>query len=96
MKISILLHKMASDWFILSTAVCNDASELYNKMARGKFMSLFQPLVAGKVLENCGRVFVGCKAPTKIAGIFQNFSAEVNTFWKKGQKKTKCLEKLSL
>ena len=49
-------------------------------------MSLFQPLVAGKVLENCGRGFVGCKAPTKIARIFQNFSAEVNTFWKKGRK----------
>ena len=49
-------------------------------------MSLFQPLVAGKVLENCGRVFVGYKAPTKIAGNFQNFSAEVNTFWKKGRK----------
>ena len=56
---------------------------------RGKFMSLFQPLVAGNVLENCGRVFVGCKAPTKIAGIFQNFSAEVNTFWKKKTKKSR-------
>ena len=58
-----------------------------SKHTRGKFMSLFQPLVAGKVLENCGRVFVGCKAPTKIAGIFQNFSAEVNTFWKKKTEK---------
>ena len=43
-------------------------------------MFLFQPLVAGRVLENCGRVFVGYKAPTKIAGNFQNFSAEVTTF----------------
>ena len=58
-------------------------------------MSLFQPLVAGKVLENCGRVFVGCKAPTKIAGIFQNFSAEDNTFWKKRTKKSKFSAKLS-
>ena len=58
----------------------------FEATSRGKFMSLFQPQVAGKVLENCGRVFVGCKAPTKIAGIFQNFSAEVNIVWKKGPK----------
>ena len=59
-------------------------------------MSLFQPLVAGKVLENCGRVFVGYKAPTKIAGNFQNFSAEVNIFKKKKTKKSKFSTKLSL
>ena len=49
------------------------------RLGRGKFLSLFQPLVAGKVLKTSERVFI----PTKIDGFFKVLNAAVNTFWKK-------------
>ena len=45
-KISILLHKMASDWFILSTAVCN-------KMAKATRVKLKKDLsIPQRALNN--------------------------------------------
>ena len=34
-------------------------------------MSLFRPLVVGKALENCGRVFWGAKHPQKLLEFFK-------------------------
>ena len=58
---------------------------IVGNFCRGKYMSLFQPLVAGKVLENCGRVIVNHKNCL----IFKNLCAAVNTFWKKEDQKSK-------
>ena len=54
-------------------------------------MSLFQPLVAGKVLENCGRVFLDTFHPQKLLE-FLDLNAAVSKFRKKEDKKPRFLE----
>ena len=55
-----------------------------NRFFRGKYMYLFGPLVAGKVFENCGRVF----APTNITIFFILEGCFLSILEKKEDKKT--------